>query len=117
MTSNKIARLERLFKDTLREREEHWEHEFHNFNRVSETLKYWLGIAAVDLAAYKFSEIVIKDCPATYQQHLNSMTPVAEMCLKECKDWFTQGVKSNIPNHIAMESLEFELVKMGLKEQ
>lgn len=39
MTSNKIARLERLFKDTLRERDAHWEREFHNAQTSDEKLK------------------------------------------------------------------------------
>ncbi len=41
-----------------------WEHEFSNFNKVIELVKYWLGITTVNLVDFEFKDVMIKDCLA-----------------------------------------------------
>jgi GNAT superfamily N-acetyltransferase len=41
-----------------------WEHEFYNYNKVLETLKYWLGIAKIDVVDFQFADVAIRPCPA-----------------------------------------------------
>jgi len=42
-----------------------WEHEFHNYNKVVELLKYWLGITKLNTVEYDFNNVEINDCPAS----------------------------------------------------
>jgi transposase len=41
-----------------------WEHEFKCFERVHETIKYWLGLTGVDIVDFEFDDISIKNCEA-----------------------------------------------------
>lgn len=41
-----------------------WEHEFANHNKVVELIKYWMGITKIELKAFDFENIEIKECPA-----------------------------------------------------
>jgi GNAT superfamily N-acetyltransferase len=38
-----------------------WEHEFYNKNKISELLKYWLGITRYELVDFKFDDIEIRE--------------------------------------------------------
>ena len=40
-----------------------WEHEFSNYNRVVDLLKYWLGLSSLDQIQFEFKDVTITDCP------------------------------------------------------
>lgn len=43
-----------------------WEHEFNNYNKVIESLKYWLGFTSIAVKQFSFSDVSISDkCPAS----------------------------------------------------
>lgn len=40
-----------------------WEHEFKCKDRVIETIKYWLGLGAIDTVDFNLKDVAIKECP------------------------------------------------------
>lgn len=47
-----------------------WEHEFADKNKVIELLKYWTGIAKLELMNFDFKDVQIKDCQADEYKQL-----------------------------------------------
>jgi len=41
-----------------------WEHEFANFHRINELIKYWLGITELETINFNFSDLEIRRCSA-----------------------------------------------------
>jgi len=41
-----------------------WEHEFHNHNKVTESIRYWLGISKIDLKEFNLDSIEIRKTSA-----------------------------------------------------
>jgi GNAT superfamily N-acetyltransferase len=49
-----------------------WEHEFADFNRVAETIKYWLGLTKYSINDFDFHDVIIRSCAAAdYRGLLN----------------------------------------------
>lgn len=41
-----------------------WEHEFSNYHKIMELVKYWLGIITDEAVMYNFDNLNIRECPA-----------------------------------------------------
>ena len=58
-----------------------WEHEFQCKDRVVELIKYWMGIAKLELIDFDFNNVKIKECPASdYRLLLSKYHYLANAC-------------------------------------
>jgi len=61
--ASKISYVNKLFPGQY-EVKTIWEHEFQNYNKVVELVKYWIGMTTLEVVDFAFNAIEVRDCPA-----------------------------------------------------